>query len=69
MGPCAEFQAFDAEACCTYKLHIAVHHVMDQVKCHGAGAGWAEFGVERMVGAAKALARDSKDAPETTYVA
>jgi hypothetical protein len=58
---------FGGEACCTYKLHIVARHLMDQVVCQGAGAGWAEFWVERMVGEAKRTVHGVREAPEASY--
>jgi hypothetical protein len=64
----AKLQAFGGKGL-TYKLHFAVRHLFDQLRCQGPGAWFLEFWIERMVHYLKHQVRYRvRENPELVFV-
>lgn len=64
--PC--FQAYGATAISTIKLHLALHHIGDQMATHGSLDKLQEYWIERMVGyVTDSIHGNSKVHPEATF--
>lgn len=62
-------QAFDGVALLTYKLHLAIRHLFDQIGCQGPGAGVLELWIERMILYLKSEVRDKvRENPEVIFM-